>query len=102
MCSRRAHIRVFCQRAQEHRLFLKGVRAYIAELNANPAGSQGMLRQAVRQAVQEVDEERKKGSRQLQRRTFVTEVAYNQRYADQPHLNDLFSEKEPVIARTVI
>jgi hypothetical protein len=53
-----------------------------------------MLKKVVRNALTVVDEESRKGSRMITRRTFVLEKTYNELYAKRKDLRGVFGEKD--------
>ena len=75
---------------EEHRSFIKAVKEYIKQQNENPNLEKTVLSKALHDAKCVVVEESRKGSRKIQRRTFVQKNTYQELYA---HTDD-FKDKQ--------
>ena len=78
----------------DHKGFMKAITAYINAMNESSDGTCAFLKDTLRKALTEVDEERRSGTRMITRRTFVLEKTYLELYAKRRDLKGTFGEKD--------
>ena len=66
---------------EEHRKFIRAVKEYIKQVNDNPDTDKAHLAHKLHDAKSMVTEETRKGSKRIQRRTFVQQKTFQELYA---------------------
>ena len=79
---------------EDHRSFMRSVKTYISEYNNDPMVGIKMLTKKVNDARVTVDEEERKGTKLIRRRTFILEKVFLEIYASTPEFKNKAMEKD--------